>query len=128
MARNSALQRGKYITIPSKSQIAALQDRIDKKQKKQAVEQKLHEVRKKTSGDEGRFGVQIALAQNQAKADALAQNLKQKGYTVQTTPERRGVRVVVGQERSKEAALLLKDKLGYDDGIQAGGAWVRALD
>ena len=72
----------------------------------------------------GSFGVQVALADNQAKADEVAKKLRSAGYKVSTSPTSRGVRVIVGPETGKPAALALKDKINGDSRTGIKNAWV----
>ena len=81
----------------------------------------------RSQGTNDNYGVQVALASNQARADAMAAKLKAAGYTVSTSQTSRGVRVVVGPERSKEAATALKDKINNDAAVGTKGAWVLQL-
>ena len=145
LSPSTALQLGQSITIPSRRQVerlareaaAAEQAREDKRQKEEALakksadakreaQQKLSEARKevKETDAKGSFGVQVALANDQAKADELAKKLQSAGYQVKTSPTSRGVRVIVGPERGKVAALALKDKINSDPKVNTTSAWV----
>jgi len=142
---STSLQLGQEITIPSRSQVqrlereavAAEQAREKKREQEEALakksadakrdaQQKLSEARKevKETDAKGSFGVQVALADNQAKADQLAKKFQSAGYQVKTSPTSRGVRVVVGPERGKVAALALKDKINSDPNVNTTSAWV----
>ena len=145
LSPSTSLQLGQNITIPSRKQVerlareaaAAEQAREDKRQKEEALakksadakreaQQKLSEARKevKETDAKGSFGVQVALANDQAKADELAKKFKSAGYQVKTSPTSRGVRVIVGPERGKVAALALKDKINSDPKVNTTSAWV----
>ncbi|WP_201540389.1 SPOR and LysM peptidoglycan-binding domain-containing protein [Psychrobacter sp. 1044] len=145
LSPSTSLQLGQNITIPSRKQVerlareaaAAEQVREDKRQKEEALakksadakreaQQKLSEARKevKETDAKGSFGVQVALANDQAKADELAKKFKSAGYQVKTSPTSRGVRVIVGPERGKVAALALKDKINSDPKVNTTSAWV----
>lgn len=142
---STSLQLGQSITIPSRQQVdrlareaaAAEKAREDKRQKEEALakksadakreaQQKLSEARKevKETDAKGSFGVQVALANDQAKADELAKKFQSAGYQVKTSPTSRGVRVIVGPERGKVAALALKDKINSDPKVNTTNAWV----
>ena len=142
---STSLQLGQNITIPSRKQVQRLereaavteQSRADKRQKEEALakksvdakrdaQQKLSEARKevKETDAKGSFGVQVALANDQAKADELAKKFQAAGYQVKTSTTSRGVRVVVGPERGKVAALALKDKINSDPKVNTTSAWV----
>ena len=145
LSPSTSLQLGQSITIPSRKQVdrlareaaAAEQAREEKRQKEEALakksadakreaQQKLSEARKevKETDAKGSFGVQVALANDQAKADELAKKFKSAGYQVKTSATSRGVRVVVGPERGKVAALALKDKINSDPKVNTTSAWV----
>lgn len=145
LSPSTSLQLGQNITIPSRKQVerlareaaAAEQAREDKRKKEEALakksadakreaQQKLSEARKevKETDAKGSFGVQVALANDQAKADELAKKFQSAGYQVKTSPTSRGVRVIVGPERGKLAALALKDKINSDPKVNTTSAWV----
>ena len=145
LSPSTSLQLGQNITIPSRKQVerlargaaAAEQAREDKRQKEEALakksadakreaHQKLSEARKevKETDAKGSFGVQVALANDQAKADELAKQFQSAGYQVKTSPTSRGVRVIIGPERGKVAALALKDKINSDPKVNTTSAWV----
>ncbi|MGO2120797.1 MULTISPECIES: SPOR and LysM peptidoglycan-binding domain-containing protein [unclassified Psychrobacter] len=142
---SSSLQLGQSITIPSRLQIqrlereaaAAEKAREEKRKKEEALakksaeakreaQQKLSEARQqvKETDAKGNFGVQVALADDQARADDLAKKFQAAGYQVKTSRTSRGVRVIVGPERGKIAALALKDKINSDPKVDTTGAWV----
>lgn len=127
---STSLQLGQNITIPSRSQVQRLEREAAAAEKaaeaKREAQQKLREARQevKETDAKGSFGVQVALADNQAKADQLAKKFKEAGYQVKTSPTSRGVRVIVGPERGKVAALALKDKINSDSNVNTTGAWV----
>jgi len=142
---STALQLGQNITIPSRKQVQRLereaanaeQAREEKRKMEEALakksadakrdaQQKLSEARKevKETDAKGSFGVQVALANDQAKADEMAKKFQAAGYQVKTSPTSRGVRVIVGPERGKVAALALKDKINSDPKVNTTSAWV----
>ena len=127
---STSLKLGQNITIPSRSQVQRLEREAAAAQKsaeaKREAQQKLSEARKevKETDAKGSFGVQVALANDQGKADELAKKLQAAGYQVKTSPTSRGVRVIVGPERGKVAALALKDKINSDPKVNTSGAWV----
>ncbi|WP_352259707.1 LysM peptidoglycan-binding domain-containing protein [Psychrobacter sp. TB55-MNA-CIBAN-0194] len=137
----SSLQLGQNITIPSRAQVQRLEREAAaaeaKRQKEEALakktaeakreaQQKLSEARKevKETDAKGSFGVQVALANDQNRADDLVKKFQAAGYQVKTSRTSRGVRVVVGPERGKIAALALKDKINSDPKVNTTGAWV----
>ncbi len=141
ISKDATLKVGQKLTIPSQSQIAKLKQDAkaakkaekDKRQqeeakakKTKAIEDKLENARKqvKETDAKGSFGVQVALATSQANADEVVKKLKAAGYDVKTSKTDRGVRVMVGPERGKVAALALKDKINNDPNVKTDSAWV----
>ena len=149
MDPSATLQIGQVLTVPSRKQIERLErdaaaaekvraeKREEKRKKEEALakksvdarqdaQKKLSAARKevKEKDAKGSFGVQVALATNQAAADDLAKKFKAAGYQVKTSKTSRGVRVVVGPERGKLAALALKDKVNSDPDVNTTSAWV----
>lgn len=138
MGRHDPLQRGRTIKLPTAKEVKELQaaaakreqERLAKvaaEQKREAINERLAEARReaKKQGINDNYAVQVALATDQAKADEVANGYKKAGYSkVRTVKEARGVRVIVGTERSKEAAIALKDKINNDPSVRADGAWV----
>lgn len=134
------LQRGKSLKIPNKNDIKALQAKAlqeekakaqqkMRKEKQRTINQRLIQARqdaKKQGLNEG-YSVQVALASDKDKAQELGKKYKQAGYRVRLVEEARGVRVVVGQERSQAAASVLKEKLQNDPSVAASGAWVTKI-
>lgn len=103
-----------------------IQAEKDRKAEYLASQQKLREARKevKETDAKGTFGVQVALAADEDKANEIAKKLRSAGYSVKTSQTTRGVRVVVGPEKGKIAALALKDKVNSDPRVNMGSAWV----
>jgi len=145
IAPSTDLRLGQTLTIPSRKQIerlereaaAAERSREEKRKKEEALAKKSTEAKRdaqqklsaarqtvKETDAKGSFGVQVALAGNQAKADEVAKKFKSAGYQVKTSATSRGVRVVVGPERGKIAALALKDKVNSDPKVDTTSAWV----
>ena len=135
---SATLQLGQTISIPSRKQIQRLEreaaeaERKREQEKAQAqakrdAQQRLVEARReaKQTDAKGSFGVQVSLASDQAGADRVAKKFKDAGYQVTTSKTSRGVRVVVGPERGKVAALALKDKINNDPKVDTSGAWVK---
>lgn len=126
LSDNATLHKGKVLKIPTSAQIKALQADVKAQEQKAAADARLREARQNTSksANKGTYAVQVALAVNQEKADELAKKFKAQGYRVKTTPDRRGVKVIIGPERSKEAADALRTKISHDKSVGAMNAWV----
>lgn len=102
------------------------QQQAQKKQAFQAAQDDLRQARQtvKQTDVKGTFGVQVALATDQKKASEITQKLQAAGYKVKTTQTSKGVRIVVGPEKGKVAALALKDKLNNDSRVDVNSGWV----
>ncbi|SNT69101.1 SPOR and LysM peptidoglycan-binding domain-containing protein [Psychrobacter sp. LV10R520-6] len=130
IASTTSLQVGQALTIPSRMQVQRLErdaaNAQQAREDKRDAQEKLREARKevKETDAKGSFGVQVALANNQTTADEMAKKFKSAGYQVKTSATSRGVRVIVGPERGKVAALALKDKINSDSKVNTTGAWV----
>lgn len=102
------------------------QQKQQKKQEFQAAQDKLRQARQlaKETDAKGTFGVQVALATDEKKAKEITQKLQSAGYKVKTTQTTKGVRIVVGPEKGKVAALALKDKINNDHRVDVNSGWV----
>ena len=102
------------------------QQQAQKKQAFQAAQDNLRQARQtvKQTDAKGTFGVQVALATDEKKANEITQKLQAAGYKVKTTQTSKGVRIVVGPEKGKIAALALKDKLNNDSRVNVNSGWV----
>ena len=127
MGRNDALPVGKTIKIPSKSDIEKLQ-KADKPTESAKTKDKETKPQSTVKTVPTHYSVQVAMADNQAKADELAKTYRAAGYKVVTSRTSKGVRVLVGSERSKEAANTLKSKITKDSRVKTDGAWVKQVD
>lgn len=133
MGRHDPLPLGKTIKIPSKAQVARLEREAKEREAQKAAaasaDKRLKEARQKGSDGDGnaRYGVQVSLADNQAKADELAKKYRDAGYKVSTSQTSRGVRVLVGSEKNQDAAAALRDKIKNDSRVDGSGAWVRRV-
>lgn len=133
MSRNDALPRGKKLVIPTKEQSARLEqtakERKQKQEQQKAVDERLRQARQiaKKQGINEHYAVQLALSSNQESAERLAKKYQQAGYQARTKKDAKGIRVVI-PERSKEAALALKEKLNHDPSVESRGAWVLQIE
>ena len=92
----------------------------------QVANKKLEEERGRAilEGDNKPWMVQVAIASNQANADAVVAKLRAKGYKVKTSQTTKGVRVMVGPEKGRAAADALRNQVSKEDSLNAKGAWV----
>ncbi|MDO4699326.1 MAG: SPOR domain-containing protein [Moraxella sp.] len=148
MGRNDALPAGKTIKIPSKSEIAKIQQELHKADKKETAKKETNKsdtskkgvakdnaqkdsAKKEKSGVRSvptHYSVQVAMADSQEKANALAKQYRAAGYRVVTSRTSKGVRVLVGSEKTAEAANALKSKIAKDSRVKTDGAWVKQVD
>lgn len=148
MGRNDALPAGKTIKIPSKSEIAKIQQELHKADKKETAKKEANKsdtnkkevakdnaqkdsAKKEKSGVRSvptHYSVQVAMADSQEKANALAKQYRAAGYKVVTSRTSKGVRVLVGSEKTAEAANNLKSKIAKDSRVKTDGAWVKQVD
>ena len=68
--------------------------------------------------------VQVALAANEANADALAAKLRAKGYKVTKSPTSKGVRIMVGPSKDRDTADAARKKITSDASLGMKSAWV----
>ncbi|MDR9778831.1 SPOR domain-containing protein, partial [Rhizobium hidalgonense] len=99
-----------------KDELAEKQEKLDKQAAAKAkakpdsdevaANKKLEEERGRAilEGDNKAWMVQVAIASNQANADAVVAKLRAKGYKVKTSQTTKGVRVMVGPEKGRSAA------------------------
>lgn len=134
MGRHDALPTGKTIKIPSKSEVARLQQDLakqDRQDKKEVAKDTAKKDNKEKTGARSvptHYSVQVAMADSQEKANALAKQYRAAGYKVATSRTSKGVRVLVGSERTAEAANTLKSKISKDSRVKTDGAWVKQVD
>ena len=100
--------------------------------KKEQAEQEL-EAKKKAEAEKARdllengdkqWMVQVALAANEANADALAAKLKAKGFRVTKSPTSKGVRIMVGPAKDRDSADAARKKITSDASLGMKSAWV----
>lgn len=89
--------------------------------KKKADAEKARELLE--NGDKN-WMVQVALAANQANADAVVSKLRAKGYKVTTSPTSKGIRIMVGPSKDRETADAARKKIAADESLNMKSAWV----
>lgn len=126
--QNAEKERQRQQEIARKKQ-EALQKQQEQ-QRYQEAKAKLKEARQvvKETKATGTFGVQVALASDEKNAQEVVKKLIEAGYKVKTSETTRGIRIVVGPETGKIAALALKDTLNSDPRIPVDNAWVLDWD
>ncbi|NNH88057.1 SPOR domain-containing protein [Acinetobacter sp. ANC 4279] len=115
----------------------AEQKALEAKKKEQAQHEaeakKKAEAAKKAEAEKARdllengdkqWMVQVALAANEANADAVASKLRAKGYKVTKSPTSKGVRIMVGPSKNRDAADAARKKINNDESLGMKSAWV----
>ena len=96
-------------------------------EKRKAEEKKNAEAKKARdlleNGDK-QWMVQVALAANEANADAVAAKLRAKGYKVTKSPTSKGIRIMVGPSKDRETADASRKKIAADASLGMKSAWV----
>lgn len=131
MNRDDTLKRGATIKIPSQSELDNLRQKAAAAQKMQNADARLADARKKAKdGGGSSYGVQVALLSDRAHAETLAKKLRAAGYRPKIVPSNKGIRVLAGNEKNREAANALRDKVRSDRRLDesAKGAWVYMLN
>ncbi|NNH15781.1 SPOR domain-containing protein [Acinetobacter sp. ANC 4282] len=102
-------------------------------EQKALAEKKKAEAAKKAEAEKARdllengdkqWMVQVALAANEANADAVASKLRAKGYKVTKSPTSKGVRIMVGPSKNRDAADAARKKINNDESLGMKSAWV----
>ena len=101
--------------------------------KKVAEDKRKAEADKKAEAEKARdlmengdkkWMVQVALAANQANADAVVSKLRAKGYKVTTSPTSKGIRIMVGPAKDRDVADATRKKITTDESLNMKSAWV----
>ncbi|MFZ0022146.1 SPOR domain-containing protein [Acinetobacter sp.] len=101
--------------------------KADEKRKAEEAKKKAEaeQARKLLEGEEDKqWMVQVALAANEANADAVAAKLRAKGYKVTKSSTSKGVRIMVGPSKDRETADALRKKIVSDASLNMKSAWV----
>ncbi|MGE8560506.1 MAG: SPOR domain-containing protein [Acinetobacter sp.] len=108
-------------------------DKKAQAEKKKAEEKREADAKKKAEAEKARdllengdkqWMVQVALAANEANADAVASKLRAKGYKVTKSPTSKGVRIMVGPSKDRDAADAARKKINNDASLNMKSAWV----
>jgi len=109
---------------------AAEEKRKAEEAKKKAAEDakkkaEAEQARKLLEGESDKqWMVQVALAANEANADAVAAKLRAKGYKVTKSLTSKGIRIMVGPSKDRETADASRKKIAADDSLNMKSAWV----
>lgn len=75
----------------------------------------------------GRYTVQVAISPDKEKVDEIVKQYRAAGYRVTTSSTSRGLRVLVGNEKTEEGAKALRKKIANDSRVSASGAFVHQV-
>src|SRR5690606_11485279 len=101
------------------------EERNDGAKKEAEKKAEAEQARKLLEGEEDKqWMVQVALAANEANADAVAAKLRAKGYKVTKSSTSKGVRIMVGPSKDRETADALRKKIASDASLNMKSAWV----
>ncbi|MCH7329712.1 SPOR domain-containing protein [Acinetobacter modestus] len=98
----------------------------DEKKRKADAEKKAEAEKARDLMENGdkKWMVQVALAANQANADAVVSKLRAKGYKVTTSPTSKGIRIMVGPSKDRDVADAARKKITSDESLNMKSAWV----
>lgn len=136
MTRNDILRAEHRIKIPSASQIARLErdnkarEAASKDDNKKSDNQPQSKTDKKTesksqsSQTSERYMVQVAISPDKDRVDEVVKKYRDAGYKVTTSSTSRGLRILVGSEKTEEGAKALRSKIAADSRVPSSGAFV----
>ena len=153
MTRSDVLRAGRSIKIPSASQVARL-ERDNKAREAKAKQEAAKSEASKSSDTtknksteksdtkksdtktetksqnpqmSGRYTVQVAISPDKEKVDEIVKQYRAAGYRVTTSSTSRGLRVLVGNEKTEDGAKALRKKIADDSRVSAPGAFVHQV-
>ncbi|ARB66585.1 cell division protein DedD [Moraxella catarrhalis] len=136
VTRNDVLRAERRIKIPSASQIARLErdnkarESASKDGNKKSDNQPQSKTDKKTesksqsSQTSERYMVQVAISPDKDRVDEVVKKYRDAGYKVTTSNTSRGLRILVGNEKTEEEAKALRTKIAADSRVPSSGAFV----
>lgn len=136
MTRNDILRAERRIKIPSASQIARLErdnkarEAASKDDNKKSDNQPQSKTDKKTesksqsSQTSERYMVQVAISPDKDRVDEVVKKYRDAGYKVTTSNTSRGLRILIGNEKTEEEAKALRTKIAADSRVPSSGAFV----
>lgn len=136
VTRNDILRAERRIKIPSASQIARLErdnkarESASKDGNKKSDNQPQSKADKKTesksqsSQTSERYMVQVAISPDKDRVDEVVKKYRDAGYKVTTSNTSRGLRILVGNEKTEEEAKALRTKIAADSRVPSSGAFV----
>ena len=107
--------------VEAEKKAAEEKRKVEAEKKRKADAEKARELME--NGDK-KWMVQVALAANQANADAVVSKLRAKGYKVTTSQTTKGIRIMVGPAKDRDVADAARKKISSDESLNMKGAWV----
>ena len=107
--------------VEAENKVAEEKRKAEAEKKRKAEAEKARELME--NGDK-KWMVQVALAANQANADAVVSKLRAKGYKVTTSQTTKGIRIMVGPAKDRDVADAARKKISSDESLNMKGAWV----
>lgn len=134
-AKRKAEEEHKAAEKKKEAEHKAAEEKLKAEEKRKAEEKhKAEEAKKKAEAEKARkllegesdkqWMVQVALAANEANADAIAAKLRAKGYKVTKSQTSKGMRIMVGPSKDRETADALRKKIASDASLNMKSAWV----
>lgn len=136
MTRNDILRAEHRIKIPSASQIARLErdnkareaaskdDNKKSDNQSQSKTDKKIESKSQSSQTSERYMVQVAISPDKDRVDEVVKKYRDAGYKVTTSNTSRGLRILIGNEKTEEEAKALRTKIAADSRVPSSGAFV----
>lgn len=136
MTRNDILRAEHRIKIPSASQIARLErdnkareaaskdDNKKSDNQSQSKTDKKIELKSQSSQTSERYMVQVAISPDKDRVDEVVKKYRDAGYKVTTSNTSRGLRILIGNEKTEEEAKALRTKIAADSRVPSSGAFV----
>ena len=118
-AEKKAAEEKRKVEVENK--VAEEKRKAEAEKKRKAEAEKARELME--NGDK-KWMVQVALAANQANADAVVSKLRAKGYKVTTSQTTKGIRIMVGPAKDRDVADAARKKISSDESLNMKGAWV----
>jgi len=133
--RTAAEKKAAEQKAAEEKRLAEEKRKAEEKRQAEAKRKAEEEAKKKAEAEKARkllegeddgkqWMVQVALAANEANADALAARLKAKGYKVTKSPTSKGIRIMVGPSKDRESADAARKKIAADASLNMKSAWV----
>lgn len=68
--------------------------------------------------------VQVAISPDKDRVDEVVKKYRDAGYKVTTSNTSRGLRILIGNEKTEEEAKALRTKIAADSRVPSSGAFI----